>query len=300
MTLNTSGNTKMPATGTQPFFSTSAPMAQKAPTAAKPYRAIALRMRTAAVYLIAAMALGWPVGGNSVAPVVAAQQGTVSPVARQQFFDNNGNPLSGGKLYTYAAGTTTPLATYTDVGLTVANTNPVILDSAGRTPSGLYLSAASYKYVLTTSANVTLWTQDNVTSVALAGSSIGLTVKPFFGDATVPVTATSYPSGATYSALHSGTLIFAINSANLVGTYALEGMLMAVGGGTVSAVIVNLSDGSPDTPLATISSTSSTGERQQSSTITFGAAGSLKNYGIKVKVTSGTGFVWGLTLLRTT
>jgi len=93
-----------------------------------------------------------------------AQTGTVMPVPKQQFLDNNGNPLAAGKLYTYAAGTTTPLATYTDVGLSVANANPVILDSAGR--ATVFLTSASYKFVLATSADVTIWTQDNVSSVA--------------------------------------------------------------------------------------------------------------------------------------
>jgi len=60
----------------------------------------------------------------------------LSPVGgvAAQFFDNNGDPLSGGLLYSYASGTTTPLATYTSsTGLT-ANTNPIVLDSAGRVP----------------------------------------------------------------------------------------------------------------------------------------------------------------------
>ena len=39
---------------------------------------------------------------------------SLSPNAKQQFFDANGNPLAGGKVYTYAAGTTTPIVTYTD------------------------------------------------------------------------------------------------------------------------------------------------------------------------------------------
>ena len=51
-----------------------------------------------------------------------------------QFFDNNGNVLSGGLLYTYEAGTTTPQTTFTSRSGTIANTNPIILDSAGRTP----------------------------------------------------------------------------------------------------------------------------------------------------------------------
>ncbi len=49
-----------------------------------------------------------------------------------QFLDDNGDPLAGGKLYSYEAGTSTPLATYTDVTGSVANSNPVILDSGGR------------------------------------------------------------------------------------------------------------------------------------------------------------------------
>jgi len=234
-----------------------------------------------------------------LAPVASiGQQGTPAPVGRQQFFSNTGVPLSGGKLYTYVAGTTTPLATYTDVGLTVANPNPIILDSAGRTPSGFFLSAASYKFVLTTSADVTVWSADNLASAGLAGSFTNLTVQPMYGDGNSPITATSYPSGTTYTELHAGTLIFNINSANLTGTYALECMLLG-SGGTVSAALVNLSDGSPDTALVTISSASATGERQISSTITFAAAGSAKNYGIKVKTTAGTGLVWGCGIKRT-
>ena len=59
--------------------------------------------------------------------------------AGAQFFDDSGNPLTGGKVYTYAAGTTTPAATYTTSAGTVANTNPIILDAAGRTPNEIWL-----------------------------------------------------------------------------------------------------------------------------------------------------------------
>jgi hypothetical protein len=80
-----------------------------------------------------------------------------------QFFDNNGNPLSGGKIYTYEAGTTTPLATYTSsTGLT-AHTNPIVLDSGGRVPGGeIWNQLQFYKFVLKTSAEVTIATYDNV------------------------------------------------------------------------------------------------------------------------------------------
>ena len=94
--------------------------------------------------------------------------------AGQQFFDNNGNVLSGGKIYTYAAGTTTPATTYTsNTGLT-ANANPIVLDSAGRLPNQVWLTeGASYKFVLNTSADVTLGTFDNVPGVNDVSSFTG-------------------------------------------------------------------------------------------------------------------------------
>jgi hypothetical protein len=80
-----------------------------------------------------------------------------------QFSDNNGVPLSGGLLYTYAAGTTTPQTTYTSISGVTANTNPVVLDSAGRVPSEIWLTQGQdYKFVLKTSASVTIGTYDNV------------------------------------------------------------------------------------------------------------------------------------------
>jgi hypothetical protein len=86
----------------------------------------------------------------------------LSSVPKLQFFDNDGNPLVGGKLYTYAAGTTTPLATYTDSTGATPNTNPVILDSRGE--ANVWLAAQSYKFVLKTSTDSTIWTVDNVSN----------------------------------------------------------------------------------------------------------------------------------------
>jgi len=87
-----------------------------------------------------------------------------------QFFDNNGVPLAGGLLYTYAAGTTTPLATYTTSSGSTANSNPIILDAAGRPANEIWLTAAAYKLVLKTSTNVQLWSMDNITGLPSAGS----------------------------------------------------------------------------------------------------------------------------------
>lgn len=77
-----------------------------------------------------------------------------------QGWDNNGNLLVGGKLYTYSAGTTTAKPTYADAALTSANSNPVILDARGE--AIIYLAAGGYKFVLKDANDVTIWTVDNI------------------------------------------------------------------------------------------------------------------------------------------
>ena len=106
----------------------------------------------------------------------------LSPVGNgQQFFDNNGLPLAGGLLYTYQAGSSTPLTTYTTVNGTIPNSNPIILDSSGRTPQEVWMQTGySYKFVLQTSAGVTLQTLDNLYPILQ----------------TAPVVTPSLPTGA--------------------------------------------------------------------------------------------------------
>ena len=93
---------------------------------------------------------------------------TLSPLAGAawQFFDNNGVPLAGGLIYTYAAGTTTPTATYTSSTGSVANSNPIVLDSAGRTANEIWLTAGvSYKFIVQTSVGVQIGSYDNITGI---------------------------------------------------------------------------------------------------------------------------------------
>jgi len=99
----------------------------------------------------------------------------LSPVggAAAQFFDSNGNPLAGGKLFTYAAGTTTPQVTYTTSDGNVAHSNPIILDSAGRVPSGeIWLTLQSYKFVLRDSTDVLIATYDNISGIGATSYQI--------------------------------------------------------------------------------------------------------------------------------
>lgn len=81
----------------------------------------------------------------------------------QQFADNTGLPYAGGSLAFYASGTSTPLTTYSDSALTIANTNPVVLDSAGRS-GNIFLQNLAYKVVLSDVNSNIIWTDDPVYS----------------------------------------------------------------------------------------------------------------------------------------
>lgn len=93
----------------------------------------------------------------------------LSPVGgvAAQFFTDTGAVLTGGKLYTYAAGTTTPQVTYTTSSGNVQHTNPIVLDAAGRVPDGgeIWVTNAPYKFVLKTSTDVLIATWDNVSGI---------------------------------------------------------------------------------------------------------------------------------------
>jgi hypothetical protein len=108
---------------------------------------------------------------------------TLSPFAGAgaQFFDNSGNILSGGKIYTYEAGTTTPRATYTSASALAVHTNPIILDSAGRVPSGeIWLDQGlAYKFVVKDSNDVLIATYDNL--IGINSNLVNFTYPQDFG-----------------------------------------------------------------------------------------------------------------------
>ena len=114
----------------------------------------------------------------------------LSPIGNGfQFFNNDGLPLNAGKIFTYQAGSTTPLSTYTDSSGLIANTNPIILGTDGRPPSTIWLSQGFfYKFVLTTSSDVTIQTYDNIYGI------VGAT----------PPAATPIPAGGIF--LWSGSI----------------------------------------------------------------------------------------------
>ena len=114
----------------------------------------------------------------------------LSPIGNGfQFFNNDGLPLNAGKLYTYQAGSTTPLSTFTDSSGLIANANPIILGTDGRPPSTIWLTEGFfYKFVLATSSNVTIQTYDNLYGI------VGAT----------PPAATPIPAGGIF--LWSGSI----------------------------------------------------------------------------------------------
>lgn len=140
----------------------------------------------------------------------------ISPVPFLQFFNANGIPLAGGKLYTYAAGTTTPLATYTTYAGSIANTNPVILDAAGR--ASVWLGVSPYKFVLKDSTDVLVYTTDNIAGtygtmqpavVATEGQTV-FTVQPYTmgGSAIVAVNGLTEEYNVAYTETNSTTITF--------------------------------------------------------------------------------------------
>jgi hypothetical protein len=125
---------------------------------------------------------------------------SLTPTPKQQFFDANGAPLVAGKVYTYAGGTTTPIATYTSQTGATANTNPIILDSRGMANIWLQPTIA-YKFLVTDSNDVPQYTTDNIL-VPVDNLSFGS--PPAIGDV-APNSGAFTSLSATLNVTFSGT-----------------------------------------------------------------------------------------------
>lgn len=90
----------------------------------------------------------------------------LSQSPKQRFFDNNGNPAANGTLSTFAAGTTTPIATYTDNTAVTQNTNPIVLNFRGECDLWLKPNVA-YKLQLNDANGVLIWTVDQIVNTNL-------------------------------------------------------------------------------------------------------------------------------------
>jgi len=158
-----------------------------------------------------------------------------------QFFDDNGDPLSGGKIFTYAAGTTAPKATFTDFTGATPHANPIILDAAGRPPSEVWLTYGdSYKFILKDSLDTLVGTFDNIDGippvninlVRLYGSTSGyveLVAPAVAGANVVTFPAATGTVALTSNPTFTGTSTFATITASgdITGSKTISGRLLS-------------------------------------------------------------------------
>jgi hypothetical protein len=156
--------------------------------------------------------------------------------AGAQFLDNNGVMLSGGLVYTYAAGTTTPLAAYTSNTGDTALANPIVLNASGRVPTGeIWLTyGQGYKFTVKTSTGTLIGTYDNIPSAALpplVNNAVSIAYEQG-----ASVTAGNFIIGQTYLITFIGTTNFQSIGAvsNTVGIYFTA---TGVGSGTGTAEV---------------------------------------------------------------
>jgi hypothetical protein len=141
---------------------------------------------------------------------ISFPQGATAPFVKPQFFTDAGVMCAGCSLYTYAAGTTTLTATYSNSTLTTPNANPIVLDTAGR--ATIFLSPVSYKFELRLTTGTVVWTFDNIYDLAqllkldLASTSSGL------GDELIGYKATG--TGTIAGTVHSAWSQFPVNVKN--------------------------------------------------------------------------------------
>lgn len=143
-----------------------------------------------------------------------------------QHFDDNGDPLNGGLLYSFAAGTSTPLAIYSDQGLTTPISNPAVLNASGRLIAFVQ-DGIAYKFTLKTSAGVVIsgYPIDNVSIPDIAAPAAA---------AEVP-TGSFLPTGK--SAADTGYLLCdgsAVSRTTFAALFAAIGTSYGVGNGSTT------------------------------------------------------------------
>lgn len=131
-----------------------------------------------------------------------------------QFFDGNGNPLSGGKLYTYTGGTSSNKTTYREIDAVTANANPIVLDSSGYTPYGVYGTTGSYKLVLKTSADVTVRTRDHVYGINDVNNRGWVLLSSQVASSSSSIDFTSFSSSYNLYEIHCYGVVPATDGAN--------------------------------------------------------------------------------------
>ena len=136
---------------------------------------------------------------------------TASPV--QKFWNNIGEPLAFGYVYTYSAGTTTPVATYVDSTALTPNANPILLNARGEAPIWI-LPNVAYKYVVTDGFGNTISTTDQITNQQL--------ITLFGGVDTGSTNAYVINFTASFASLTNGIVIYWIPANNNTGASTIN------------------------------------------------------------------------------
>lgn len=225
--------------------------------------------------------------------------GTLAPQFWWTALDDTGQIIPGALLNFYLSGTVTPAEVYHDADLQTAWSQPAECDAYGRIVVYLDPSVGNLKLIQTDPDGVPVGpTVDPITPTNAGTSGLG-EVFVFGSNSSSVVTDTAYEPGATYDKLQPGASVWEVDPATLSGTYVLEAVGVQVTAGTLTVALVNLTDGAPDTPIATCAIDSLTGETVQSAAIVFPAGGSTKAFGIKAIVSANSGFVIGARIVRT-
>jgi len=151
----------------------------------------------------------------------------------RQFLDNTGAILAGGKLYFWAAGSSTPQNTYSDPGLTTPNANPVILDSSAR--ATIYLSASVYKVELQTSAGASIWVKDNIAALAPFNQGTFTGAITFLPDSVLTVLSNTVTPDGLHQVHSLDTTGGARDLQNIATTNVSPGFLLILYGANVGA-----------------------------------------------------------------
>lgn len=171
----------------------------------------------------------------------------LSPVFNEQVVTSAGAPASGYLLYTYAAGSSTAQTTYTTSAGTVAQANPIVLNSNGATDNPIWLvSGQTYKFVLKDSGGVTIRTVDNVAGIN--DTSVSTTQWVSSGVTPTYVSASSFTlAGDQTSEFHVGRRVQCTVTAGTV-----YGVIATTAYTTLTTVTVTLDSGSLDAGLSAV------------------------------------------------
>ena len=170
---------------------------------------------------------------------------TPAPLPKLQFFNNSGGVLSGGKIYTYEPGSTTAKITYTDSTAGTANTNPVVLDSAGR--ANIWIDGC-VKFIVKTSSDTTLYTVDNVCEYQTSSAAVSEWQVSGLTPTYVSATSFSVPGDHT-STFVAGTRLQSTNTAGTIYSTVASSSY----GSSVTTVTVSNDSGALDSGLSAVS-----------------------------------------------